>query len=608
MWINYLKIAWRNLLKYKTLSILNIGGLSISMAVAVLIGAYIFQEINVNKWMQEGDRIYRVYRTFQRDQPGGQANTPANLSIELTQKFPAIEQSTSLNIGYDLLFQHEDQALYQDEVAYVDSNFLSVFHLPLLSGNPEEALALPHTAIISESMARRFFNRTDVVGQTLRFDDAFDLTITGIYPDLTGRTHLDFDVFMRNAPTNNSWLSYRFETYVLTVPEVSIPELEDQITDYLDPILLHEFTQANFEITENDLPDWGLQPLKDIHLYSQNFGAIRSATGNARYLFMFGLIGILLLVIAAINYINLSTAKAGSRAREIGVRKVSGAVRLQLMGQFLVESVLQSTIGILLAFPLAKLILPIFNEISGRQLDLSGPELPILLGGLLILSLLVGILAGFYPAILLSAFKPVEVLKGEQKHNSGRDTLRKVLVVTQFTGVVVLVILTTVMFRQVRFMLQEDLGFASDQVIVLPLNTDNSWRRIEGRQENWERQPGITAVSTASVFPGEYPVDYTIEIEGYADKYAPPQMIFADASYARILDLKVLEGRFFSASVASDTLHAFVVNRQFVEEYDLKHPIGTRVRFPWREEWGEIIGVVEDYHYEGLDTKIEPLA
>jgi putative ABC transport system permease protein len=608
MWLNYLKIAWRNLLKHKTLSVLNIGGLSIGMAAAILIGSYIFHELNVNQWVPQGDRIFRVYRYNPQWPSAGQANTPAVLSAELSRQFPAIEQATSLTVGYDLLFRTDNQPLYLDEVAFVDSNFLSVFQLPLTAGNAQEALAQPSTAIISESLAQKFFNRTDVVGRTLHFNDASELTVQGVFKDLSGRSHLDFDIFMRTPFVNESWLAYSFETYVLTVPGAPVQALEEQVTDYLDPILLHEFTRANFEITVNDLPEWRLQPLQDVHLHSQNFGAIRAAGGNAGYLAIFGLIGLLLLIIAGINYINLSTARAGNRAQEIGVRKVSGAARPQLIGQFLIESILQSTIAILLALPLASLILPVFNNISGRQLELTSPQLPLLIGGLLALGLVVGLLAGLYPAVIMSGFQPITVLKGGKKQKVGGNALRKILVITQFTGVVVLVILTTVMFRQVQFMLREDLGFTADQVMILPLNTPDAWRRIEARKAAWESRPGITTVSTASVYPGEATVDYTIEIEGHEDRYQAPQMIFPDDRYADLLDLKVLAGRFFSADHASDTLRAFVVNEQFVREYELEQPVGTRIRFPWREEWGEIIGVVEDYHYEGLDTRIEPLA
>lgn len=608
MWLNYLKIAWRNLLKNKMLSALNIGGLAIGMAAAILIGSYIHQETNVNKWMPEGEHIYRVYRSYQQNQQGGQANTPAVLSLELPDQFPAIKQATALDVGYDLLFKNAKAAHYLDEVAYVDSNFLAVFQIPLINGHAEEALFQPQTAIISENLARKFFDHTDVVGQTLRFNDAMELTITGVYPDLGGRTNLDFDIFMRRPYTNNSWLSYRYETYVLTGPEVIIPELEEKMTNYLDPILLHEFQQANFEISENDLPSWGLQAFPNIHLASANFGTIRSGKGNPAYLSILGLIGILLLLIAAINYINLATARAGSRAQEIGVRKVSGAGRRQLIAQFLVESVLLSGIGVLLAFPLASVLLPFFNQITGQPLQLAGPETPLVIGGLLILSVTMGLLAGLYPALILSGYKPVEILKGEKKLGAGGAPLRKVLVVTQFTGLVVLVILSTVMYRQVQFMLKGDLGFTADQVIMLPLNTDESWRRIEARKDDWQKQAGITAISTASVYPGEYPVDYTVEIEDHEDKYKSPHMIFADAQYDKVIDLKVLDGRFFSETIASDTLNAFVVNRQFVEEYGIEQPIGTRVRFPWQDTWGEIIGVVENYHYEGLDTAIEPLA
>lgn len=608
MWINYLKIAWRNLKKYKFFSSLNIGGLAIGLAVAMLITTYIQHELQVNQWMPQGDHIFRVFRYFPTYGSGGQANTPGVLSEELMSQFPAVEQATTLTAESDQLLTKGDKAIFMNELAFVDSNFLQVFALPLVQGNQQDALLYPGSAIISERTARNFFGNTEAVGQTLVLNDETSLNITGVFPDLNGTTHLDYPVFVRTSAENTSWLAYRFETYIRTVPNTSTAALESQITEHLKPILFREFTQANFEITENDLPNWRLQPLKDIHLYSQQMGSIRATRGNIRYLYTFGFIGLLVLIIAGINYINLSTARAGNRAREIGVRKVTGALRRQLVAQFLVESVLQSMIAALIALPLARTVLPLFNEVSGRELSLAGASLSSILLPLLGISLLVGLLAGLYPALVLSGFQPTKVFKTDQNIKMGHKLLRKGLVVLQFSGVVILIILTSVMYRQVRFMLQGDLGFGAEQVAVIPMNYSDSWRSVHGRQQMWEKQAGILSVSSASTFPGDSPVDYTLEIEGVRDRYRAPEMVFADANYAEVLNLEIAEGRFFSPSISSDTLSAFVVNEAFVKEYELDQAIGTRIRFPWRENWGEIIGVVKDYHYQGLDNEIEPLA
>lgn len=608
MWINYLKIAWRNLKKHKFFSTLNVGGLAIGMGVAILITAYIQHELGVNQWIPDGDRIYRAYRYFPSYSSGGQANTPGILGNELTRQFAAIEQATTLGAGSDQLLARGDKAMYVDEVAYADSNFLEVFALPFLHGSATEAFQYPESVIISETTARNFFGATDVIGQNLVLNDNTNLTVTGVFADLNDQTHLDFPVFVRSSFDDASWLAYRFETYVRTTPDAPIAALQEEITAYLKPILLREFTQANFEVSESDLPQWKLQPLTDIHLYSQQMGSLRASRGNIHYLYIFGFIGLLVLVIAGINYINLSTARAGNRAREIGVRKVTGARHGQLVSQFLVESVLQSVLAALIALPLARAVLPLFNEISGRELSLAGAQLGNIAIPLLGISLLVGILAGLYPALVLSGFDPTKVFKTDKSVKMGHQTLRKALVVLQFSGVVILIILTSVMYRQVRFMLHEDLGFSAGQVAVIPMNNADSWRRVQAQKEQLEKQPGILAVSTASNFPGDAPIDYTLEIEGVSDRYRAPEMIFADADYDDVLGLEVVAGRFFSETISSDTLTSFVVNEAFVKEYELDQPLGTRIRFPWREEWGEIIGVVKNYHYQGLDNAIDPVA
>lgn len=578
------------------------------MAMAMLIGSYILQELRVNEWFPDGERIYRVFRYYPAGSGGGQANTPSVLGQELADHFPVIEQATYLSEASDQLFSSGEKSMYLDEVAIVDSNFLNVFQLPLLSGNSRDALLYPRSIIISESVAKRFFGRTEVVGRTIKYNDDHELSVTGVFADLEGSTHLDAEVFIRLPDGITSWLAYRFETYIKTTPGTPVEALESSITDHLKPLLLQEFTRANFEITENDLPDWRLQPLSDIHLFSQGMGSIRASRGDVNYLYIFGFIGLLVLLMAAINYINLTTARAANRAREIGVRKVTGALKGQLIGQFLTESVTQSLLATVLALPLAHLALPLFNEVSGRNLSLSFSQLEILWLPLVGLSVLVGLLAGMYPALMLSGFQPVKVLKADQKVRIGGTALRKFLVVGQFTGVIILIVLTAVMYRQVNYMLNQDLGFGAEQVVVIPMNGNRSWRRAAAQQQNWKKQAGIIAVSTASSYPGDSPIDYTVEIEGQAERYRSPEMVFADAAYQEVLGLEVVSGRFFSDSIANDTLGAFLVNEAFVREYELKEPVGKRLRFPWRESWGEIIGVVKDYHYEGLDNLIQPMA
>jgi putative ABC transport system permease protein len=605
---NYFNTAIRTLWKHKLFSFINIFGLSLGITVAMLISLYVHHELSVDKWIPESSQVYRAYRSW-ADTPTGWAYTPKPLSSTLLEGLPEVEAATYLLTDNDLLLRSSQSHHYVSSLAYVDSTFFEVVNIPLEQGDAASALRLPGSVVISDRLAELLFGTVDVVGETVRFNDEMDLQITGVFRAFDGSTHLDFEAMMQLPYEMDQWLNFSFETYLKLHPDSDVAQVEQKAYELVEPLLLQAYKEGNLEVSKDELSRWSLQPFHDIYLNSSDINAPTVQLGSYKYLYIFGVIALLVLLIAGINYINLSTARASSRAAEIGVRKVSGADKKHLVFQFLGESVLQCMLALLLALPLIEMALPVFEKITSRSLAFfQGPWFYFLLpavGG----AMLLGLIAGIYPAMVLSAYQPVKVLKGINMKGEKGHYLRHALVVTQFVGVVVLAIMMVVIYQQVSYMLEQDLGFEDEQVVRIPLNFDDSWPAVEVRKQKWIEKQGIKAVTTASVLPGERLGNITIEVDGRPEKYISPDVIYADPDYDDVLGLQMKQGRFLSYEHAADTTVNFVVNEAFLKEFEITPPyLGKRVRFPWLQNWGEIIGVVENYHQSGLDQQIRPLA
>ena len=344
-------------MKYKLFSVINIGGLALGLTVAILIGRYVQLELGVDQWLADGDRIYRVFRT-NADGSGAWTHNSQLLAPKLAKEIPEVEAATYVRPDEESLFATANKSLYIKKPCLVDSNFLDVIHLPLLYGDRQSAFATPNTMLISEEVALRFFGKKDVIGQTLTYNDSEQYTVTGVFPLVNGTSHLDYEVFLRQTQLWGQWLSNNFATYVKLQPAALPDRVSNKMYDLLAPVMLAAYTEANFAVTAQDMPRWGLQNFQDIYLHSEKVNSISNQRGNLRYLYILGIIAIVVLLVAMINYINLSTARALNRSKEIGIRKVGGAVKGQLIGQFLVESILQSVVALLIAIPLAELVLP----------------------------------------------------------------------------------------------------------------------------------------------------------------------------------------------------------------------------------------------------------
>jgi putative ABC transport system permease protein len=603
---NYILTAIRNLSKNKRFAFINISGLAIGMAVAILILLYVRNELNYDKWYDGHEQTFRVYREWPA---GGKVVwTPALLANALETEFPEIRHASGLvNFNGETMLDYEKDKLYVEHVAMTDSNFFKTVPLPFLHGNPENALSQPNSLVISKRLSENFFGKEDPIGKVIRFNDEDDYTVTGVLDEIEGNSHLQYEVYGRIYWENNSWTGNNRATYVTVKENTDLAALEEKIANYINPFLEIEFRDIGREVKSTDLPFWRLQPISDIHLYSANLGWITDSGGDIQYLYIFGWIAFIVLFIASINYMNLATARAAQRSREVGIRKVSGAHKSQIITQFLSEAVVQSFIAMLLALALAEIFLPIFNQITDRSLSFLKGEPEQVLLPIFGLTIVLGLLSGSYPAFFLSKFRPARVLKGEVDKGSGGQLFRRSLVVVQFSLSVILIIVMSFIFKQVNYMMDQNLGFAADQVLVVPMNLDDSYEKVLRLKQEFLGVQGVQHMATSSRVPGQRLPDWGMTIEGEEGDFNP-NVLFTDESLDETIGLELISGRFLSADFATDSTRSFVVNEAFVKNYQLEEPIGKKLKFMFDESYGQIVGVVKDFHYRGLEYQIRPLA
>ncbi|HEU5366675.1 MAG TPA: ABC transporter permease, partial [Hanamia sp.] len=463
---HYFKIAFRNLWKNKGFSAINIFGLAIGLAVCLLILFYVNNELGYDKYNTKADRIFRIDGDLKF---GGNhfvlAQTPDPLGPALKEDFPQVEQYVRMRDHGGIMVKKNNQNIQEDRVIYVDSTLFSVFTLPMIKGDPTSALVQPNSVVITESTAKKYFNSTDVVGKTLTIGDSGFYKVTGVIKDIPKQSHFHYDFFIsmygQLSPYEiNQWTSNNFNTYIVLKKGTDAKHFSAQLDNYVMSHVAPLFSSWN--LTEEKFKQQGnflhynLFPLEKIHLYSNRTGELE-ANGNIEYVYIFSLIAIFILLIACVNFMNLSTARSANRAKEVGVRKVLGSLRKNLVLQFLSESVLISFVSLILALIIAALLLPYFNQLSGKDLTLDLFLRPWLLPAAVFLMIIVGLIAGSYPAFYLSAFKPVQVLKGKLAKGFKSSWLRSGLVVFQFCISIILVIGTLVIYTQLNYIRNKDI-------------------------------------------------------------------------------------------------------------------------------------------------------
>jgi putative ABC transport system permease protein len=616
MFRNYLKIALRNLWKSKVYSLVNITGLALGITCCTAIGLYVLDEFQYDRFHTNYDRIYRVVE--RQKQPGGIFNvavTPGPLAPTLSKDFPEIQQTTRVGRWSGALSQNQKTVEAQD-MLIVDPSFFNLFDFPLVAGNAQKALVSPNDVVISETMAERLFGanwgRLGVIGKPLSFNNEQTFTLVGVARNPPVRSHIQFDVLLpykwleKTDEWSQKWNSNNYHTYIL---------LKSSRANA--PINVAAFaTKLSGQLKryngENDAVLY-LQPLSDIYLKSKfDFATDWGTRNDILYVRIFLTVGLIVLLIALVNFINLATARASQRAREVGVRKTVGANRSGLIGQFLGESLLMTSLAVLVSLLLLQTLLPLFNDLSGKVLSIPTGE-PLFWLALFVLTGVVGLLSGLYPAFFLSSFRPAQVLKGTVNSlglsvKSGR-TFRQSLVVGQFALAVVLVIGSVVIYRQLAFMQHRKLGFDQSQLLYVRMKGDLRNNALRLKRDVLQL-PGVADASATTGALVDMINSSSIEWEGQQpnDQFLITNMNI-DADFMKTTAMQLAAGRNFSWKIRSDTsstMGAFMINETAAKRmgWTPAQAIGKRVKF-WGPS-GVIVGVLKDFHFRPLRDAIEP--
>ncbi|MEM6316191.1 MAG: ABC transporter permease [Bacteroidota bacterium] len=601
---NHLKIAFRQMKRQKGFTILNIVGLALGIALVILITTFIWHEQQHDKWMTNSDQTYRVYRIGKR---GETAWTPTLLARKLMADYPEVKNAAAWRPIGEYLVTYEGKDLYVENTAVVDSNFFNVLQMDFLQGDAATALTQPNSIVLTNKLAKRIFGDKNPVGESVTLLGQYDFMVTAILNTQKRKSHIPSDFFVRYNGYGNHWGGNNRATYVQLYPNSSTVELSQKIEKDVNELIRQEYISNGVTPKESDFYQWALQPLNDVFLHSEGWTAL-GESGSIRNVYIFAFIALLVMLVAIINYVNLTTARASQRGKEVGIKKVVGAERGLLTTQFLVESILQAAIAGLLAIFLAEMALPYFNNMMDRQLTVLRSAPFLVVGGTLLLSCFIGLLAGSYPAFILSSFQPSVAIKSNFLKTGEKGLFRKVLVTSQFTASITLVIVMAFIYRQVHFMMEKDLGFQPDQVLTIPMNDGDTYRKVTQLKSRFQQIAGVQAITTASHFPSHEFYDWKLVIEGKEENFSP-YVLYGDEDFGEVLnlDMDMVAGRFFNPAIGQDSVNNYVVNESFVKNYGIENPIGQRVRFARDEAFGQIIGVIKDFHYHDVTRKIDPL-
>jgi putative ABC transport system permease protein len=619
MFKNLLKYSLRALGRHKAHVVINIIGLSLGMVCSMIIALFIIHELSYDQFNEKKDRIYRV---ILNGKLGGQevkvTYTASPIGPTMKNEFPEVEDFLRMNNWDETIIRYGERSFTEKHFIEADSSFFHFFSVPIIRGNINDVLDEPHTLVMTQSAAVRIFGEEDPIDKMLRVDtDTVLYRVTGIMGEIPETAHFEANVissFMTNPRANDDqWLSNSFSTYILLHPGASPQSAEarmpDMIVKYVGPIL-QSFLGVTVEefFSQGNKYNMFLQRLEDVHLDPSIEQAFKPAN-DPKYLLIFGSIGVLIIIIAAFNFMNLATAQAARRAKEVGIKKVCGSTRDQLIGQFLTESMVLSFVSLLLAVVITVLILPYFNSLLEIKMkaDLFGNWyiIPLLLAG----ALFIGTMAGGYPAFYLSSFNPYMVLKGStvRGHNSGR--LRNLLVVLQFAISIILIVGTLIMFRQLQFMQNKELGFNKENVMVLT-RADAIGSHVKSFKDDLLKIPGVMYVSASTAVPGHSNNNNGYRVQGRPEESFLLQTNWVDYDYLETYGIKLASGRFFDESFATDK-NASVINDCAVNHYQFTDPFEIKFVVPVGDgpedlETRPVIGVVNDFHFESLRTRIGP--
>jgi putative ABC transport system permease protein len=583
------------------------------MACCLFILFYVLYEFSYDTFHKDADRIYRVAMEFRaKDQPVKYAAvTPPPVATAILDNFAEVEDAVRITQGNGIV-KHGEQQFFEDGILYADQSFFNVFTFPIIKGNPETALKEPYTAVLTESTAEKYFGSEDPVGKTISINYQRDYIITGVAEDVPPNSHFTFDFLFSFAPIEESlqnasigrlWFSHSYYTYIKTRSEnLSVAFIEGVYNVSANNI-------GDFEKKVGFAQRFFLQPLKDIYLTS-NLRNELGSTGNKTYLFYFIAIAVFILIISSINFVNLSTARSTGRAREVGIRKVAGAEKKQLINQFLGEALFTTFISAGIAVLIILISLPHFRVLIGKDIERHLISSAIILC-IILIPLAVGLLAGSYPAFFLSAFNPIDTLKGAFGHTIKGRKLRKGLVIFQFGISILLIISTIIVSQQLSFMRNQDLGFDKEQIVVLSLRGSGEARQKYNVLKNeFMKHATIVSASASYTVPGRNPSSNAMLPEGFTgDQWQTFLINWADYDYLETYKIRLAAGRDFSRDFETDKEGAFILNEAAVKSLGWNSPedaVGKTWNLGNRRK-GNVIGVTKDYHFNSLHQKISPL-
>ena len=603
MFKNYFKLAIRNIMRHKAYSFINIVGLAIGMTCSILILLWVQNELSYDRFNANADRLYRISA---RADDFKVAINPAAMPAGLKQEIPAIKDFVRVMIMSTHLFDIGERKFEEKRVFYVDSTFLDLFSYSLVKGIRSTALNRVDGVLITESMAKKYFGKEEALGKTLRKDNGNYVTVTGVLADIPSNSHLQFDFILPISSIaqsnydikNNVWDNFNFYSYLL-------------LDEKFDPTAanISNFNRKMDEIYKKHVKDikvnFQLQPLTKIHLYS-NLQMDVTGNGNVQYVKIFFIVAIFILIVACINFMNLATARSARRAKEVGLRKVVGAVRAQLIGQFLGESLMISFFALLLAVGMVFLFLPLFNYVAGKQLTIRFLDGKLLLG-LLSIALITGVISGIYPALFLSGFRPAKVLKGSLNKMGGNLFFRNGLVVVQFVVSILLLVGTIVVYQQLHFIKNRNLGFEKENLLYMPMSGE-IWNKQQALKAELSKDPLTSNFAITSDVPTNLSSG-TVNIE-WEGKDPQLQVVFPvihiNESFIDVFKMRMVAGRGFSTDFKGDS-NNYVLNEEALRIMKKKPEEAVGQSFSLWEKKGIIIGIVKDFNFKPIQQPIEPL-
>ena len=596
---NYFKIAFANLIKSKVYSVISISSLAIGMAVSILLLIYVADELSYDRYHENADNIYRLCQETHSYQ------APQTAKF-LAEKLPQIKKSARIFPRDNMIVQNKEQRFNENWTAFADADLLRIFSFKFKSGNTETVLEQPFTVVISEKIAEKYFGKEDPIGKLLKFNNEIECTVTGVFEDMLQNSHFKYDFLISLAGANamfgeesmndRGWQN--FLVYFEMQDQFSKPEVEAKICEFM----------KNPNDEDAALPIFKLQNLKDIHLYSSHIQNDIQPQNSITYVLIFSAIGLLILLIASFNYVNLLTANATTRVTEIGVRKTFGASRSQLANQFMSESTVVLIISLVFALFVVGLSLPIFNMLSDKELSILSLLNGNIILGIIGMMVVVGVLVGWYPAFVLSSFNPTKVLKASKSSGGSKIQFKKILVGAQFTIVIALIACAAIMLRQINFLQNKSLGFDKEYVLVANVNDYGDEEKYLSLKQALLEQTIVTGVSTASRVPSGELNNWGAATPEEQTEWIMLPTVHVQFDYFKTLGIKATQGRLFSDQLKTDITESLILNEAAIDHLGIQgDPIGQQIKCAWPMSDRKIIGIIEDIHFESLHDKIKPV-